>query len=162
MLRWLALALALLAAPAWSADDLQQQIGRVQSTLNSLTQEQSAVFQQFQMVQELRRAEERSAFVLPGTTSYGSSPPSFDDQQRIADARQQRLYDLQGEGDRLYARYRELEDQKRGLLDTLSALALQSGVPPPLPSDTAVIVVPASRPLPTALPVPGNTTSLPP
>jgi hypothetical protein len=161
MLRWLVLMLALLAAPAWAADDLQQQMGRVQLTLNSLTQEQAAVFQQFQMVQELRRSEERNAFQLPGTT-VGSQPPSYDDQQRVADARQQRMYDLQAEGDRLYARYRELEEQKRGLLDTLGALALQSGVPPPLPGDTAVITVPASRPLPTALPVPGNTSSLPP
>jgi hypothetical protein len=161
MLRWLALALALLAAPAWPADDLQQQMGRVQLTLNSMTQEQAAVFQQFQMVQDLRRAEERRGFGLPGT-NYGSTPPSFDEQQRLEDARLQRLYDLQTEGDRLYARYRELEDQKRGLLETLTALALQSGVPPPVAPDTAVITVPASPPLPTPLPNPANSSSLPP
>lgn len=134
LLRLLAIALALLAAPAWSQDASRQQIARVNAALASMTTEQAAVFQQFQMVQEMRRNEERRNLPLPGTT-YGSQPANYDDVQRSEDARAQRIVDLAAESDRLYARYRELEEQKRGLIDTLSVLAQQTipvAVPPAL------------------------------
>ena len=68
--------------------------------------------------------------------------------QRAEDARAQRIVDLAYESDRLYARYRELEEQKRGLIDTLSALAQQTipvAVPPALLApDGALLPVPGS------------------
>ena len=147
LLRLLAIALAFLAAPAWSQDAGRQQLARVNAALAGMSAEQAAVYQQFQMVQEMRRNEERRNSVLPGTT-YGSTPANFDDVQRSEDARAQRIVDLAAESDRLYARYRELEEQKRGLIDTLSLLAQQTvpqAVPPALLApDGSVLPVPGT------------------
>jgi hypothetical protein len=155
MFRWLAVALAILFAPSGFAQtalaiqqQAQLQAQRVEAALNRLSQEQVAVFQQFQMIQEMRRNEERLALQrLPiYRLSSVNTAPSFDDAQRDEEARALRMNDLQAEGDRLYARYRELEEQKRPLLDTLSAMAQQVSVPPELPPDASAL------PLPTPVP----------
>lgn len=130
-LRQLALAAAVFLAPVAFGqvpNAIVQQMQRVEASLNRLSQEQMAVYQQFQMVQEMRRSEERLAVQrLPiYRLSTLAPPPSVDDLQRDEDARTQRMNELQAEGDRLYARYRELEEQKRPLLDTLSTLAQTS------------------------------------
>jgi hypothetical protein len=173
LLRLLAIALALLAASGWAQQDTPaQQLARVNAALGSMSAEQAAVYQQFQMVQEMRRSEERRNLPLPGST-YGSTPANFEDVQRAEDARAQRIVDLASESDRLYARYRELEEQKRVLLDTLSSLAqltIPVAVPPALlaPDGSIVtrstvlapygtVVSPVPLPTPGALTVPGVT-----
>jgi hypothetical protein len=78
MLRALALALLFAALPAWPADDAQQEMRRIEAALNRLTLEQQAVFQQFQMAQELRRNEDRQLLArLP--TYRGTEIPTYDD-----------------------------------------------------------------------------------
>ena len=127
MLRYLPLVLVLIVAPAWPAESVPQQMRRVETALARITQEQQAIYQQFNMVQELRRNDERQ--LLPPLQSYTAptSPPNYDDVRRQEEARAQRVRELQLELDRLYSRYRELEEQKRPLLETLSALAQQAG-----------------------------------
>ena len=122
----LLLLFALLAcACAWAGESVQQQVRRIEGALGRITQEQQALYQQFNMVQELRRNEERQ--MLPPLQFYVApgSPPNYDDVKRQEEARAQRVKDMQYERDRLYARYRELEEQKRPLLEALSALAQQ-------------------------------------
>ena len=122
MLRWLPLVLGLLAGPAWAADDIQQQVRRVEAALTRISQEQQSIYQQFQMVQELRRSDERQMQPLQSYTPP-PTPPNYDDVKREEDERAQRIKEYQYELDRLYARYRELEEQKKPLLEELSALA---------------------------------------
>ena len=165
-LRWVALALAVTFGPAafgQTATALQQQVQRVEGTLNRLSQEQAAVYQQFQMIQEMRRGEERAA--LQRMPIYRMSPsavaPSYDDLQRDDEARVQRLNDLQAEGDRLYARYRELEEQKRPLLDTLFALS-QTQPESYVDEQAGTIALPVPTPVPAVTqPSPGFTGSFP-
>ena len=145
--RAFALAFALLAAPASAAETAQEQTRRVESALARLSQEQQSVYQQFQMAQELRRSELQiqplQNFNVPAT------PPNYDDVKREQQARAQRMRDLQSEIDRLYARYREIEEQKRPLLETLSALAQQRPEEKPAPGDIpAVPAAPAPPPPP--------------
>jgi hypothetical protein len=165
-LRWIALAVALFAAPAafaQTAAAIAQQMQRVEGALNRLSQEQVAVYQQFQMVQEMRRNEERLA--LQRLPIYRQStlapPPSLDDLQRDEAARTQRMNELQAEGDRLYTRYRELEEQKRPLLDALAGLAQATPE-----SDAQVQAGAAAIPVPTPVPAvtqpsPGFTGNFP-
>ncbi len=134
MLRSLALAMSFLLVPAWAQDNLQQQMQRVESTLHRLTQEQQSIYQQFQMIQELRRNEERLVLQRLPLSGTGTAIRNYDDVQREDEARAQRRNDLQAESDRLYGRYRELEDQKRPLLDTLSAMAQQRAEEPAAPA----------------------------
>ncbi|MFL5037253.1 MAG: hypothetical protein ACJ8EC_19815 [Microvirga sp.] len=170
-LRWIALAVALFAAPAsfaQTAAAIAQQMQRVEGALNRLSQEQVAVYQQFQMVLEMRRNEERLALQrLPiYRLSTLTPPPSVDDLQRDDDARTQRMNELQAESDRLYARYRELEEQKRPLLDTLSTLAQTAPtqtagtVGATAGSDVTAIPVPTPVP-PVTQPSPGFTGTFP-
>lgn len=171
-LRRIALAALVLAAPLAFAQvpnaaqfaqiALAQQMQRVEGALNRLSQEQVAVYQQFQMVLEMRRNEERLA--LQRLPIYRLStlvpPPTVDDVQRDEDARTQRMNDLQAESDRLYARYRELEEQKRPLLDTLSTLAQTSTTDTDLQANTSTIAVPTPVP-PVTQPSPGFTGTFP-
>jgi predicted nucleic acid-binding Zn-ribbon protein len=132
MVRRLLPALALLAGMAWAADSVQQQVRAVEAALARITQEQQSIYQQFQMAQELRRGDERQMQPLP---LYGvPTSPNYEDIKRDEAARAQRVKDLQSEVDRLYARYRELEQQKKPLLEQLSALAQERGEAQPLPS----------------------------
>ena len=123
-IRWVALVVVLLAAQGWPAENVLQQMRQIEAALGRITQEQQAVYQQFQMVQELRRNEERQLLPMQ-TYSLGPTPRNYEDVKRDEETRALRVRELQYELDRLYTRYRELEDQKRPLLDTLSALAQQ-------------------------------------
>jgi hypothetical protein len=121
-MRALPLALLLLCASVWPAETLDQQARRIEAALGRITQEQQALFQQFQMIQQLRTNEERQLLPIPTTVPPS---PNYEDITRDQYARAQRVRDLQSELDRLYARYRELEEQKRPLLEALSTLAQQ-------------------------------------
>jgi flagellar biosynthesis/type III secretory pathway chaperone len=118
----LPVALLLLYGSVWAAESLDQQARRIESALTRITQEQQALYQQFQMIQQLRANEERQLLPIPTTVPPS---PNYEDITRDQYARAQRVRDLQSELDRLYARYRELEEQKRPLLDALSTLAQQ-------------------------------------
>jgi hypothetical protein len=172
-LRRIALAGLVLAAPLAFAQipnaaqlamaQQAQQIQRVEGALNRLSQEQVAVYQQFQMVLEMRRNEERLAVQrLPIYRLSTLAPPSnVDDIQRDEDARTQRMNELQAESDRLYARYRELEEQKRPLLDTLSTLSLATAdTSADLQADVSTLPVPTPVPAVTQ-PSPGFTGTFP-
>jgi hypothetical protein len=123
MRRLVLLLLALLWLPALAAEDVDREIRRVEIALNRIHEEQQSVYQQFQMVQEMRRNEELRAYQSQLSYTPPATPPNYDDLRRDEDARAARLKEYQYELDRLYARYRELEDQKKPLLDELSALA---------------------------------------
>lgn len=124
MLRWLPLVIGLLGVPAWAADDIDQEIRRVESVLARTAQEQQSVYQQFQMVQALRVGEERQMQPLQ-TYTPPATPPNYDDVKREEYARAARVKQYQDELDRLYASYRELEEQRKQLLETLTALVQQ-------------------------------------
>ena len=167
-LRWLALPLALAAASAafgqTPPNPVVQQMQRVEVAISRLSQEQVAVYQQFQIVQEMRRNEERLA--LQRMPIYRLStltpPPNVEDIQRDEDARIQRMNELQAEVDRLYARYRELEEQKRPLLDTLSALSLTLAEPVVPDQGAAVSAIPVPTPVPAVTqPSPGFSGNFP-
>ena len=95
---------------------------RIESALSRISQEQQSVYQQFQMVQEMRRSEQAQMQPLQSYTPP-ATPPNYDDVKREEETRAERIQQYQYEIDRLYARYRELEEQKKPLLDELSALA---------------------------------------
>lgn len=121
---WLALVLGMLTVPVWAADDIEQQMRRVESALTRIAQDQQSVYQQFQMVQVLLRSEESGIQPLQSYTPP-ASPPNYDDVKREESERRARIKQHQGELERLFARYRELEEQKKGLVRALSDLAAQ-------------------------------------
>ncbi|SFN43697.1 hypothetical protein [Nitrosospira briensis] len=111
------------------------EITRLETVLNHVNQEQQAVYQQFEMTQELRRNEIQESYPqtiqAPSTIVQGSyvvgglkdnPPPSYDDNVRLLRERQERIQQYTEDLNRLYARYAELGEQKKVLLDQLMEL----------------------------------------
>ena len=134
---FLALVLLLAAAPALAQTDpspqeraaaraeLEARIRGAEAALSRVSAEQQSVYQQFQMVQEMRRSERQELLDPMQVYTPPASPPNYDDVVRDRQAREYRLQDYASQMDRLYARYRELEEQKRRLLDQLAVLTAQ-------------------------------------
>ncbi len=104
------------------------ELRRLEAQLNLLQQEQQSTYQQFQMIQELRRSEIEAQYpqVIQNSPQYEmGSPPNYDDVVRQKNEREYRIKQYTEDLNRMYGRYRELEDQKRAILDRLNALAQQ-------------------------------------
>jgi len=122
-MRWLPLALLLCGAVASGQEDVDAQIKRLETALTRIQAEQQSVYQQFQMVQELRRTQTQYATQPIQVYTPPATPPNYDDVVREKAQRESQLKQYDEELDRLYARYRELQEQKRPLLDQLADLA---------------------------------------
>lgn len=112
-------------ADAGSRTEVDAQIQRIQLALKAIQSEQQSVYQQFQMVQEMQRADMQQTYQSGLSYTPPPTPPNYDDVVREQQERQERIRGYGNELERLYGRYRELEEQKRPLLDELSGLAAQ-------------------------------------
>jgi hypothetical protein len=102
--------------------ELEARIQSLQAALGRIRAEQQSTYQQFQMVQELRRNEWHELSMPP---QLYSPPVNYDDVIRDRQARDQRLQSYASQMDRLYNRYRELEEQARPLQQELAELVAQ-------------------------------------
>jgi hypothetical protein len=107
-------------------------LAQLEIALNHLSQEQQAVYQQFQMIQELRRNEiqDSQPLTVQGYLTMGgvkdAPPASYDDNIRLQRESTERIQQYTRDLSQLYARYAELGNQKRALLDQLTELAQQT------------------------------------
>ena len=129
-MRWAFAALAYLVSAAALADAATEaEIGRLQTQLDQLQHLEQSVYQQFQMIQELRRTEIDAQFpqVIQNSPDYamGNSPPNYEDVVRQRAERDTRIKQYTYDLNRLYAQYQELENQKRSLIDRLNLLIQQ-------------------------------------
>lgn len=106
-------------------EQLDAQMRRIEAALNRLSTEQQSLYQQFQMVQEMRRGEMQRMYESTQTYTPPATPPDYDELVRQRNAREQRLQRYGDEIDRLYARYKDLDAQKQPLLDAMSEIARQ-------------------------------------
>ena len=124
-----------LAQTAPSLPKQDPRIAQLEMALNQVQQEQQAVYQQFQMTQELRRNDIQENFpqaiqTPSSTVQYpyamgglkDNAPVSYDDTVRLQRERQERIEQYTRDLKRFYARYAELGEQKRVLLDQLMEL----------------------------------------
>lgn len=103
----------------------QEQLQQLETALDRVHQESQSVYQQFLMVQELRRndASEPSMNVpLPSTPGQSIPIPNYNDLMQRQQARQARVNQYSADLDRLYARYQELENEKQQILEQMSLL----------------------------------------
>lgn len=107
----------------------------LEMALNQVQQEQQAVYQQFQMTQELRRNDLQEnypqAIQTPNSTMQApyatgglkdNPPQSYDDNVRMMRERQERIEQYTRDLKKFHARYAELGEQKRVLLEQLMEL----------------------------------------
>jgi len=122
---------ALCVAAWWCAMPLaadQNELRALREAIDALAAEQQALYQQFQMLQALRMNEQRYAAeaYAPDT----GPPRNYDDVVRKRQAALDRAAAYQAEMDELYERYRQIELEKRPLLERLRALSLETPAEP--------------------------------
>ncbi|SOD41973.1 hypothetical protein [Nitrosovibrio sp. Nv4] len=109
------------------------QVAQLEMALNRLNQEQQSVYQQFQMIQDLRRNEIQDGhpLIVQGPPAMGgvkdAPPTNYDDNIRLQRERQERIQKYTDDLNRLYSRYAELGEQKKTLLDQIMELSKAPG-----------------------------------
>jgi hypothetical protein len=129
-MRYLSLALLLLLLmlqPNFTAAadraEMDSELQSLYSTLNMLNQEQQAIYQQFQMLQEVRRSN---------VPFYGTSmlpqlvgaPANYDEIVAKQKSAIQRDEDLSQQANQLLDKYNEIEDMKKPLRLKIHSLTL--------------------------------------
>jgi hypothetical protein len=117
-------AIGLCAAIAVAQTEADTELKQLDAALNRIQQAQQGVYQQFQMVQEMRRAELARPDPFAPQANVGIAPPpqDYNELQRQREERESRIKERTAELERLYARYQELEEQKRALLERMSEI----------------------------------------
>jgi hypothetical protein len=115
--------LLLLSSFAASADD-SDELQNLYNALNMLNQQQQAVYQQFQMVQELRlsRTPQPQFYGLSARPGEIANYDEMVEAQRNAILRGESLYQ---QADQLLAQYNEIEDRKKPLQQRIYELTLK-------------------------------------
>lgn len=117
-------AIGLCPAVAVAQTEADSELRQLDAALNRIQQAQQGVYQQFQMVQELRRAELARADPFAPQSNVGIAPPpqDYNELQRQREQRENRIRELTNELERLYGRYQDLDEQKRPLLDRMGEI----------------------------------------
>ncbi len=111
----------LLSFNGWA--ETEAQINQLEKALFRIQQETQFTYQQFVMTQEMRRNETQKPLVpvLPGAT--GSVPvPKYEDMEHLKQEQHERIQQYTVDLDRLYARYKELENEKLLILEEINQL----------------------------------------
>lgn len=102
-------------------------LGKLESALNGVRQEQQSVYQNYQMAKELRLKEVQESNPASAQHPYGTGintpPPNYEDILRAQLQREQRIQQYTDDLRRLSLRYLELEDQRKALVDQIKELA---------------------------------------
>ena len=109
------LAVSIALPGAGRAQAADEAVRALQQSLSLINQEQQAIFQQFEMIQQLRRANAEAA-----TPPIGGGPPgNYDDMAATKRTQAEREEAYVRELQDLYQRHRDLEQQKQPILDNL-------------------------------------------
>ena len=126
-MRRIILVLALLALSFnAAADERTVELQRLHVAVSALNQEQQALFQQFQMLQELRRTNDRATFATQlGAPQNGAEVPMYADIVQAQKDVARRGDDLAQQAEQLYAQYSEIGARKAQLQQRIFELSVQ-------------------------------------
>ncbi|MBK6617717.1 MAG: hypothetical protein WAT53_06240 [Nitrosomonas sp.] len=117
--------LLLLSLPLSAANDVQKQRQEVEAALSMLQQEQQNLFQQFQMLQELRRQEllqENSIIMQQSQPIVGNAMLNYDEVQKREQERLVRIKDYSARLNEIHERYQEIDRERQVMINELTAL----------------------------------------
>lgn len=118
---------ALLALSFAAAADDKSELQGLYAAVSSLNQEQQALFQQFQMLQELRRTNDRSLYASQlGAPQVTTEVPNYSDIIQAQKDASRRSEDLAQQSDRLYAQYNDIGAKKALLQQRILELTLSA------------------------------------
>ena len=130
-MRYILLFLLLFTSGAALADDeAKDKLKQLEADLNRVRQEQQAVYQNYQMVRDMRLMEVQEG--IPPRSKYphgmdiNTPPPNFDEVFRMQMQREQRIRLYTDELKSLSERYLKLEQERKALLEQIRALKQQT------------------------------------
>ncbi len=103
----------------------QEPLRQLEKALARVQQESQSIYQQFLMIQELRRndmSEPSMTVPLPSTPGQSIPIPNYNDLMKQKQERQERIEKYTADLDRLYSRYQELENEKQQIMEQMSAV----------------------------------------
>ena len=108
--------------------DMSAQTYQLEYQLMRVQQDLQTTFQQFQMIQELRRNELQSApLISQSRTPVNSVPvPEYEDMVQDRQNKETRIRQYTAELDSLYVYYKELEEKRRSLVAEIDTLKLDT------------------------------------
>lgn len=124
-MKLLFLGLLLIPVSVFAAADNGKQILEMEAAIAQQQQEQQILFQQFQMLQELRRHEiTQDDQVAPAGSDMITSgeAPKYEDLAEQRKERTERIHRYTDELNELYTRYQETENERRALIEQLNGL----------------------------------------
>jgi len=125
--KWLFIGLLLVPVVAFAVDS-EQQVAELEAAIAHQQQEQQILFQQFQMLQELRRHEiaEENQFVPTDNAGdvNNNAAPKYEDMLKRREERIQRIQRYTHELNELYQHYQAAENERRVLIEQLKGLKL--------------------------------------
>jgi len=124
--------LLFVSAAAFADNDVQDELKQLETDLNGVRQEQQAVYQNYQIVRDMRLMEVQEGILpkpqYPYGTDLNTPPPNFDEVFRIQMEREQRIRQYTDDLENLSERYLELEQERKALLEQIRALKQQAPV----------------------------------
>ncbi len=117
--------LLLVSVSGWA--DTNDSVRRLEQALTRIQQEEQSTYQQFLMVQELRRnamqVEQELPVSIPPSGSMISSPAvNYDDLAKRKRENNARIEQYTADLEHLYIRHRELGDERKALIEQLGQL----------------------------------------
>lgn len=112
--------LLIASGAALAGPDTSARLSQLKTELGNVQQEQQSVYQNYQMTKELRRIEVQEGSPPMAQHPYGldinTPPPNYDDVLQAQVEREEHIQQYTSDLRRLFARFLELEGQKKLLL----------------------------------------------
>lgn len=126
-MRRLAYALLLLQLSFAAAADNGAELEKLYAALNMLNQQQQAIYQHFQMVQEIRRESVPLLYGMPIPSQLNGQIANYDAVVAAQKNAIVRGENLSRQADQLLAKYNEIEEMKKPLQAKIYELTLKAG-----------------------------------
>ncbi len=124
-MRRLAWMLPLLFVSLMASADDKAELQGLYAAVNVLNQEQQAVYQQFQMLQELRRTNDRALYAGQlRPPQFAAEVPNYSDSIQVQRDAMRRGDELAQQAEQLYAQYAEIGAKKSLLQQRILELTL--------------------------------------
>lgn len=120
-----ALLLLQLSFPAAAADN-GAELEKLYSALNMLNQQQQAIYQQFQMVQEIRRDNVPLLYGMPIPSQLNGQMANYGEMVETQKNAIARGENLSRQADQLLDKYNEIEEMKKPLRSKIYELSLKA------------------------------------
>ena len=126
-MRRLAYALLLLQSSFAAAADNGAELEKLYAALNMLNQQQQAIYQHFQMVQEIRRDSVPLLYGMPIPSQLNGQIANYDAVVAAQKSAIHRGEQLSQQADQLLEEYNEIEEMKKPLQLKIYDLTLKAG-----------------------------------